>query len=296
MLDRIPPLAAGIPAHDVGVRQIAALSARLGYVLMCFTLCWGVLTTTGWVQRSTGRAGLRNSHMVLATLTLAFSVIHAASFWFLDEGGFGLVRLTVPLADGGLPRHSLGIIGLELMIVVAVTVGLRRWLTYRRWLRVHQLAYLAVALTVVHSWLGAAANGHLALLRLAGITVLVPTATMAALRFLPARYLVRIGLLDPAPLGQRGGFAYGAENRGAENRAAENRGEDRAGGKLRISVNNEKCHRYGICQAEAPDLFRLVGEDRLSYHQRPDHSQLKQARAAARSCPMRAIELRERSR
>ena len=39
-----------LPQHDIGVREVAAMSARLSYVFMCLTLSWGILTYTGWIN------------------------------------------------------------------------------------------------------------------------------------------------------------------------------------------------------------------------------------------------------
>ena len=66
------------------------------------------------------------------------------------------------------------------------------------------------------------------------------------------------------------------------------------GDAMDVSVNNEKCHRYGTCQAEAPDVFQLIEDNRLTYNRRPPEEHFAQARQAARACPMRAIEIRER--
>ena len=182
--------------HDTGVRQDAALSARLAYALMCLTLSWGVLVTTGWVHRMTGRQATRNSHMVFATMTIAFGIIHVWSFLFLTDVHFPLVKLTIPLVDGGLVRHATGIIGFEVMIAIFVSVALQRFFSYRRWLFLHRLAYPAVALLVVHSLLGAIANGHLEIVWLGGLTVLVPMLVLAVLRFAPSRMLVGAGLVE----------------------------------------------------------------------------------------------------
>lgn len=279
MLFQVPLLVAQAAGgdHDAGVRHVAQISARLAYAFMCATLCWGVLIATGWASKITGRQGLRNSHMVLATLALAFGSLHAFAFTLLRLGAFSHLQLLVPFADGGLFRHALGIVGLELMLAIAFTAGLRKKLYYRKWLRGHQLAYAAVALAVVHSWFGAVANGNLAVLWLAGLTILIPTATMAVARFLPPDVLVKLGMLEPEP-----GFEPEPDGAG--------------GSALDISVDNERCHRYGICQAEAPGLFQLVDDQRLRYERRPPPEQFAKARAAARACPMRAIELRERVR
>ena len=174
-----------LPQHDIGIREVAALSARVAYVLMCFTLCWGILTATGWVRRATGHQAIRSGHMMLAVLTLATGTTHAAVFVLLREQSLSLASVALPFS--GRWRHGLGILGLELMIAITLTVGLRRFVRYRRWLRFHQLAYVAVAMVVVHSWFGAVANGHLSVLWLAGITALVPAVTLTVLRVLPQR-------------------------------------------------------------------------------------------------------------
>ncbi|TNC27672.1 ferric reductase-like transmembrane domain-containing protein [Amycolatopsis alkalitolerans] len=181
---------------DDGLRIVAQLSARLAYVFMCTTLCWGVLTATGWVRNITGRKALRSSHIAMAMLTLAFGVVHAGAFYFLSNGAFTLARLTVPFLPGTLARHAFGIIGLELMVAIVLTAGLYRFTTYRRWLWLHRLAYAAIPLLAIHSLFGAMANGNLQVLWLGGITLIVPTIVLAILRFLPGRWLERIGLVE----------------------------------------------------------------------------------------------------
>ncbi|HEV3357494.1 MAG TPA: hypothetical protein VG247_11925 [Pseudonocardiaceae bacterium] len=194
-VELLPRLAATTP-HDAGVRQAAALSARLAYVLTCATLVWGVLVATGWLHRLTGRHATRSSHLVLATLAIAFGALHAAVFVFLTGATtFSVVDLTVPFADG-LVRHAAGIIGIELMLAIALSMLVQRFVSYRRWLWLHRMAYPAVVLIVIHSFFGANANGHLEALWLAGLTVLTPTIVISVLRFIPAKVLVNAGLVE----------------------------------------------------------------------------------------------------
>ncbi|GHH31375.1 ferredoxin [Lentzea cavernae] len=267
------PLLVAQAEFDSGVKKMAQISARLAYVLMCATLSWGVLIATGWAEKLTGREGLKNGHMVLASLAIAFGCIHAFAFSLLQGAPLSIIKLILPFVDGGLFRHALGILGLEVMLAIAVLASMRHKVFYRKWLRFHQTAYIAVTITVVHSWFGAIANGNLSVLWLAGLTVLVPTATLALARFLPPEVLMRIGMLDA--------------ERGKEPGVGE-------GDAMDVSVNNEKCHRYGTCQAEAPDVFQLIEDNRLTYNRRPPEEHFAQARAAQRACPMRAIEIRER--
>lgn len=262
-------LAAAIDAHDAGIRQMAAMSARFAYLTMCLTLCWGVLTATGWVRRVTGHQALRSGHLLLAAFTLATAVTHALAFLFLDERIFRGIDLVVPFL-GGEFRHALGIIALDLFLAIAATAGAHRFFRYRNWLRFHQLSYVAIALALAHSWLGAWANSDLDLLWLAGITVATPAVTLTVVRVCPPRVLVRLGLID--------------DETGVVKRIDKT-------APLRISVDNQRCHRYGFCQTEAPDVFQLREDGRLAYRQQPDVARNPDVRSAVRACPMRAIQL-----
>ena len=274
-------IAIALPQHDIGVREVAALSARASYVFMCLTLCWGVLTATGWIKRLTGLQAIRSAHMILATFTLATGITHAVVFLLLREQGLDVFGIAIPFS--GLARHALGILGLEIMIAITITTGMRRFIRYRNWLRFHQLAYVAVGMVVVHSWFGAIHNGHLALLWLGGITVLTPAVTLTALRFLPPKMLIRAGLLAAAPA------TTGTQLAVVEPPPP----GPRVGRKVQVSVDNQRCKRYGICQAESPQLFQLMEDGRLRYVRDPDTDSRAQAQAAARSCPMQAIQLQE---
>jgi ferredoxin len=261
------PSAALVPVspHDTGIAEAAALSGRLTYLCMCLTLCWGVLAATGWVRRFSGQDALRTGHVVLAAFTLATGALHGLTFLFLEDDPFGVTDLLVPFYDA-TPRHALGIAGLELVIAVSVTAGLRRGAREGRWLRFHQFGYLAIGLLAVHSWLGAVSAGHLSVVWLAGITLLVPPVLLSVLRVLPAPVLARAGLVEAAP---------------AEPEAAA----------LRVDVDSQRCHSYGVCQSEAPQVFRLGQDGQLEYEKRPEAGETPNVRAAARACPMRAIHL-----
>jgi sulfoxide reductase heme-binding subunit YedZ len=61
-----------------------------------------------------------------------------------------------------------------------------------------------------------------------------------------------------------------------------------------VSVDGDRCRRYGTCSAEAPDLFQLTARGELRYRRVVAHEHLEQARAATRCCPTLAIVLEER--
>ncbi|PND54510.1 ferredoxin [Mycobacterium sp. ENV421] len=61
-----------------------------------------------------------------------------------------------------------------------------------------------------------------------------------------------------------------------------------------VSVDKSHCQLYGICQAEAPDVFDLGADGRLRYHSRAAGGDSDAVRQAARCCPTQAITLTER--
>ena len=63
---------------------------------------------------------------------------------------------------------------------------------------------------------------------------------------------------------------------------------------LVVSVDNHRCHRYGICEAEAPEVFQLTADGRLDYRRRPPFGSRDDVLAAARCCPMQAIHVKTR--
>jgi ferredoxin len=256
-----------VSPHDIGIAEAAALSGRLTYLCMCLTLCWGVLAATGWVRRFSGQDAIRTGHVVLAAFTLATGTLHGLTFLFLEDDPFGVADLLLPFYDG-TPRHALGIAGLELVIAVSVTAGLRRGAREGRWLRFHQAGYLAIALLAGHAWFGAAASGHLAVGWLAGITLLVPPVLLSVLRVLPAAVLARAGLVTPPPAGPAPEPAT-----------------------VRVDVDSQRCHAYGVCQSEAPQVFQLGQDGHLEYEKSPGVQLVPDIQAAARACPMRAIHM-----
>ncbi|MDT4991297.1 MAG: hypothetical protein QOH97_1189 [Actinoplanes sp.] len=263
-------LAGGIDAHDSGLGQAAALAARLAYLSLCLTVCWGVLASTGWVRRVTGHQAMRSGHMILATFTLATSLVHAMALLYLDERVVTGLQVVVPFLNG-VWRHALGIIALDLMIAIVITAGMHRLFRYRNWLRFHRLAYVACLLALVHSWLGAWAKSDLELWWFGGITATMPLLALVALRVSPPRVLIRMGLIDGETVAPK-----------RLDRTAP----------MQVSVDNQRCHRYGFCQTEAPDVFQLREDGLLQYKDQPAVPDNERVWSASRACPTRAIQLR----
>ncbi|MGB3444120.1 MAG: ferric reductase-like transmembrane domain-containing protein [Actinophytocola sp.] len=183
-------------SHDDGVRELSVLSARLAYALMCLSLTWGVVVSTGWFDRLTGQHALRGTHQLFATLTLAFAFVHGVSFLLLTTPT-PAADLIIPFR--GVLRDTFGILAFEGMLTAAIAVGLKRWTSYWRWLWLHRLAYPAFALGVLHAFFQALAKGTLSSVYLGGLTLLVPAVTVILLRLVPAKTLEAAGLAEDGP-------------------------------------------------------------------------------------------------
>ncbi|XVV05377.1 hypothetical protein ACQPW3_08285 [Actinosynnema sp. CA-248983] len=189
-------------------------------------------------------------------------------------------------------------LGFDLMVAVAVTAALQGSTFYRSWLPLHRLAYVAVWLSAMHAWLGAAAAGTVPVLWLAGITVLVPAITLTLLRFLPPRTLVRLGVVapSPAPRHRRLAPARTPEGRAPQRRAARQPGgatgepaSDEPTAAVRVEVDHGLCRHFALCQVQAPRVFRVLADGTLRYARNPDPEEGPRVAAAARACPMRAV-------
>ena len=172
--------------YDQGVRHVATLAGYLCYGLMALTVCFGILTTTGWARRSVTRQGLSAGHMVLAVITLTVGVLHGVAYAFQTGQQFSYVMAVVPFAGGGEFEVGLGIIGLELGMAVAASIWVQRRMGYRRWHLFHYLAYAAFALSLAHT---VATSPEVR--SLGGVGIIVAAAAgacvlMTVLRMLPA--------------------------------------------------------------------------------------------------------------
>jgi ferredoxin len=58
---------------------------------------------------------------------------------------------------------------------------------------------------------------------------------------------------------------------------------------MRILVDLNKCQLYAQCCFLAPDVFKLEGEEVLSYHPAPDETMRERVLRAAAACPVLAI-------
>jgi predicted ferric reductase len=137
--------------YDTGVHSIARLAAIIAYALMVATVVLGALLRLRLMQRTVNRTTMYGAHMTLALSALIFGGIHGVTFLYQPIWDIGLHQLVVPFS-GGRQRLPVGygILGTELGIAVGCSIWLQQRLGYARWLRFHQLAYVAFGLVWLH--------------------------------------------------------------------------------------------------------------------------------------------------
>jgi ferredoxin len=62
-------------------------------------------------------------------------------------------------------------------------------------------------------------------------------------------------------------------------------------GNVTVNVDPVRCARFGFCEHEAPDVFQIRREGRLTYRERVKVANLDPVIRAVEVCPARAIEL-----
>ncbi len=180
----------GFTPYDSGVRHIATLAGYLSYGLMAMTVCFGILTTTGWARRGIRRQTMLGGHMLLAVLSLTVGLLHGVVYAFQTTVHFTFTMVFIPFVQNGEFEVGLGIIGLELGLAVAISIWLQRALGYRRWHLIHYLAYPAFALSLAHT---IAVSPEVRSLGGIGLIVFAAAAAvllLGVLRTLPATTLV----------------------------------------------------------------------------------------------------------
>jgi ferredoxin len=79
--------------------------------------------------------------------------------------------------------------------------------------------------------------------------------------------------------------------RGERREALRGERRGRRGPSVTVNVDPVRCARFGYCEHEAPDVFQLRREGRLTYQDRVPADEIDPVIRAAEVCPARAISL-----
>jgi sulfoxide reductase heme-binding subunit YedZ len=232
---------------------------------MWLAVMWGLLLRNGWALTWVRHSTLLATHTTVALLSLTLGTVHAAAQLAKPGNLFRVVDLVVPFTFWRDPIGvGVGVIGLEITIAVALSIIIQRLLGYSRWRALHTMTYVAFTLITAHILISGSDTGvaflSTAVLGAWAVTVLVwfiTTPVVAAIR----------------------GRVNG--NASARQRSQE----------ITVNVDAQRCARFGFCEHEAPEVFRLRGDGRLAYRASVPADEATPVIRAAEVCPARAISL-----
>lgn len=263
---------------------IANGSAFLSYFLLWAAIVWGILLRNGWALTRIRHSTVYAIHQVIALMGLVLGGVHAAALELARGDQIRWVDTVVPFADNlGIFGHSeryyydlaatpvnrfavsLGVLGLEIMIVAAASIVVQRRIGYSRWRGLHSLTYAAFSLVVAHVMMTGATVGPVWI----WASVSASWVSTLVLWLLAPRLMA----LFDGPLGQALGFS------GSPKPA------------MLVDVDTRVCGRAGFCTHAAPNVFRLRGNGKLVYRARITLDEVEAVSQAVQACPVRAITL-----
>jgi ferredoxin/DMSO/TMAO reductase YedYZ heme-binding membrane subunit len=246
------------------------VTAGIGFV--SFTLLWvavltGFFLRNGWTQRWVRRPTLLAIHQTAAVMGLCLGIVHGLAQVAAPAAAITLVDVVVPFIDFDDPIGiGAGVLALELLIGVALSVAIQRRLGYARWRAFHLVSYAAFLLVVGHVLI----SGSDVTPVWAWLPVLVAWLTTVLLWAMTTPLLTAVQ-----------GWLNGFRRRGP-------------GREVGVRVDIRLCSRVGVCEQIAPQVFRLAGEGPLAYRSTVPIGQYDRVLRAIDACPTRAISLADR--
>jgi ferredoxin len=251
-----------------GTQSAHLIAASVGFTsffLIWISVIWGLILRNGWVSTRLKHSTIHGTHMITAIMGLTLAVVHAGGQLAVP---FGIVRVADEFIPFNNPSDPIGIgvgvISLEIMIAAAVSVMIQRRMGYNRWRALHALNHVAFILLVAHILVSGSDVAPKpvwgTVIGLWVVTVIVWAST----------------LRRSAEVRQAVGEKLGVTSRRSE---------------VIVSVDSNKCARFGFCEQEAPDVFSLMDDGRLSYRVSLPVEQVNDVVRAIDVCPRRAIAL-----
>ena len=126
-------------------------SGFAAFALLTAAVAFGLALSLRLTSQRWPRAVTNDVHRTLTNLALWMTGLHMVTLLIDSQSGFGLKELLVPFASGYRPiATSLGILAMFSAVAVAVSTQLRGRIGYRRWRRLHGLAFAAYAAALFH--------------------------------------------------------------------------------------------------------------------------------------------------
>lgn len=123
----------------------------VAFVLLTVTVVLGIVTSLRWQTRNVPRFVIELVHRNVTALVLVFIAIHVATVVIDGFVPISWWSVVIPFTSSYRPIWlSLGTLGLDLLIAVAVTSWLRHRVGFRVWRFLHWSAYASWLFVLVH--------------------------------------------------------------------------------------------------------------------------------------------------
>ena len=248
------------------VHNIAHTVGFASYALLFLAVAWGIVLRAGWALTRFKHATIYGTHMTLVLLGLNLGVVHAVAQLFNPIGTIGALQEFVPFTDPTDPIGvGFGVISLEIMLALTLSILIQRKLGYSRWRGLHSLSYASYTLLTAHLLIS---GRHVLPVPAVWIPVVISQVIVIALWIFTSSQVNGV----PRKMGERVGARLRAQQ-------------------ATVNVDPGRCVRFGFCEHEAPQVFQLRSDGRLAYQPQVPADQIDAVIQAARVCPARAIML-----
>jgi len=261
-----PALAAAAEdaAAAAAVHVVAAAVGFASTVALWISILMGTALGRSWSLPWIKHASLKNLHMSFAIGGLALGIVHGLAQLAAPGTYVRWIDEIIPFINPTKPIGvGLGTLCMEMFIAIALSVPVQRKLGHARWRMLHSTAYAAYTVTAAHLvFTGSEVKGW--------VTWAVIASWVIATGFWLA--------VGPNKYGKRlESVAVGLHEKRTTTTT--------------VNVDPHVCARFGFCEHEAPDVFKLQQTGRLAYRTTVEPHEVDKVYSAIKICPARAISM-----
>lgn len=130
---------------------LARAGGLTAYLLVTASVALGLVTSLRVATPAWPRSVITEIHRYITLVGMVFCGIHVGAILLDRQAGVGPVAALVPFASDREPLGmALGVVGLELMAAIALSIRIRDRIGYRAWRRLHYGAFGVFAMSLVH--------------------------------------------------------------------------------------------------------------------------------------------------
>lgn len=130
---------------------VSRSSGIIAWLLVSFSVCWGLFISTKAVAKTTTPAPLLDLHRFLGGCSVVFTGLHLIGLMADSYVYFGWKQLFVPMAsDWKTGAVAWGIVAFYLLLTVELTSLMMKRLPRRVWLAIHRVSFVLWAMATYH--------------------------------------------------------------------------------------------------------------------------------------------------